>query len=92
MPSTKTTTATQPSVSFLRSENINTLLFHIPNKRNLMCECCLVVVRRGGEGWGIMHSQRVLPSDSSVGLKHGREERDENLYRTHSLSEEGNAN
>lgn len=29
---------------------------------------------------GIMHSQNVLPSDSSAGLKHGREERDENLY------------
>lgn len=25
-------------------------------------------------------SQRVLPSDSSVGLKHGREERRESLY------------
>lgn len=33
-----------------------------------------------------MHSQRVLPSDSSVGLKHGREKRDENLYTKQSLS------
>lgn len=33
-----------------------------------------------------MHRQRVLPSDSSVGLKHGREKRNENLYMKHSLS------
>lgn len=33
-----------------------------------------------------MHSQNVLPSDSSVGLKHGREERDKSLEIMQSLS------
>lgn len=40
----------------------------------------LVVVKEAD----IMHNQRHLPSDSSVGLKHEREERHESLYATHS--------
>lgn len=42
----------------------------------------LLVVSREWEGGagGIMHRERVLPSDSSVGLKHGREERRESLH------------